>query len=107
MKQGADIDIISGRPKEQVDTGKIAEEQARKESILKDRAKYLGISQSPDAQVLIELIGELLEKRLTVLIANDPEANTYSQILNALGLKENMAKKATDKLIAMKIENKE
>ena len=103
MKTGAPTDIVSGKPIEQVTDENTANAQKRQEDILKNQARYLGLSKSADGQALIEMVQSLLEKRIDELITADPKAQGFVQVLNALGIREVLAKKATEKLIAMKI----
>jgi hypothetical protein len=103
MKQGVDIDIVSGKPREVVKGANAAEKQTRDENILKNQAEFLGLSGSPDGQKLIALIQDQLNRRIDELVVADPKAQAFVQILSDMGIKEGLAKKAAAKLVAMKV----
>jgi len=98
VKRGADTDIESGLPKEQVAAKLKTAEEAGKTASLQEKAKFLNIMQS-DAGIEIEKIVETkLRKRIEKLIKSDPEATAYHNILKELGYKINQAKNAIDDL---------
>ena len=103
MKPGVDTDIITGKPLEQVNANRAAEEQIRDEKILKNNAEFLGLSGSPDGKKLIALVQDHLDRRIDELIATDPKALGFIQILADMGIKEIQATKAAERLVAMKI----
>ena len=103
MKSGADIDILTGRPIEQVTSARETERLGRDEEILKAKAEFMGMTTSPDGKKLIALVQTHLNLRIDVLVTTDPEAQCLIKLLADLGMKENEAKKATERLTAQKI----
>ena len=103
MKSGADIDILTGKPIEQVTSARVAERLARDEELLKTKADYLGMTTSPDGKKLIALVQFHLNSRIEALVFSDPEAHCLINLLADLGIKENEAKKAAERLTAQKI----
>ena len=103
MKSGADIDIVTGKPIEQVTSTRESERLARDEEILKAKAEFMGMTTSPDGKKLIALVQSRLHTRIEALVISDPEAHCLINLLTDLGIKENEAKKAAERLTAQKI----
>jgi hypothetical protein len=103
MKSGADIDILTGRPIEQVTSTRETERLGRDEAILKAKAEFMGMTTSPDGKKLIALVQSHLNTRIAAMVTNDPEAQCLVKLLADLGMKENEAKKATERLTALRI----
>lgn len=103
MKQGADVDIITGQPSDKINTVSDAAKQAHDETILRGRLEYLGLSASPDGKKIIEMVQEQLFHRIEEMVKQDPKAQAFMLILTTLGIKESEAKKAAGRLTAMKI----
>jgi hypothetical protein len=103
MNNGPDTDIISGKPKEIVSQDKAKEKEKKDTDRLQHQAECLGLSQNPDGKKLIELVEGQLIRRIDELVAADPKATAFTEVLFAIGINESLAKKAVQKLIDMKI----
>jgi predicted Zn-dependent protease len=103
MQQGPKTDIITGLPLETILTDRETEALAREEASLKSKAEFFGLSESIDGKKLIALIQQNLERRIDYLVDNDPQAKAYMNLLTEIGVKENQAQKAAEKLVNMRI----
>lgn len=73
--------------------------QARKqEDSLKQKAEKLGVVYSHEGKQLQGILHKRLMARVDVLIREDPEANSYAEILKEMGNMENLARQAVDRL---------
>jgi len=104
MERGQTVDIVTGRPPEAAET--VLDTGARKEEKLHDRAAALGISQSADGVILVNLISKRLEKRLEALAANDAECAAYIAVLQDLGYTESAARRVVNALYERHLKRK-
>lgn len=101
--QGPDTDIVTGKPLAMVETGKELENKTREATLLKAKAEYFGLSASGEGKKLIALVQNHLNKRIDDLVKQDPEAKVLVKLLADIGMKENQAKKAAERLVNMNI----
>lgn len=99
METGAEIDMVTLRPRgEAMEQKEQAQEAAEKERA-ETQAGFINVINSPEGNYFTELIAEKLELRIENLIAGDPEASSYIKLLQELGSKMILAKRATKKII--------
>lgn len=98
MRQGSDIDILTGDPIQKKRDEKKGAFEAGNEKSLKQKAEYLNIAETEGTREMIVMIEKLLEKRIQKFIKDDPEAKAYHQILTTVGYKVNQARKAIEEL---------
>jgi len=98
MDRGTSISPVTLRPR----AGSFEEkEQARareREGLLRERATEAGLSETEAGEKLLAMIRDLLVARLDALIAADPEATGYRNILIAMGHKEDLSRQAVNEL---------
>ena len=95
---GASIDMVTRRPKEAHDPARAQIREARKEQSLRKRAADLNLVDSPEGQRFIELLEKQGIKRLEELIAADPAASSIQRLLEEMGYKYSLAKRAIEEL---------
>lgn len=105
MKSGAPTDIATGKPLEQVASDNEQEKQFHDEALLKSKVEFLGLTGSPDGKQLIALVQAHLDRRIDELVTHDPKAQGFVAILSDMGMKENEARKAAQRLVNMRIKN--
>lgn len=97
MESGTNINPVTLRPK-QAARGDGAKNRAEQKKRLEEQAKDLALVYSDEAERFKELVMGRMEKRITALVMEDPEATAYHDLLRELGHKVNMAKRATERL---------
>ena len=98
MEHGASIDPVSLRPKQAHDAEKRQVREAQKEKSLRQQAEDMNLVHSPEGQRYIEMLSTQLIKRVEELIKEDPAANMIQQLLDELGHKYSLAKRAVEEL---------
>lgn len=94
-----DVDIETGRPVEEALQEKAREREHREKQILEEKAGFAEVLGSETGQALIGLVQGYLQRRIEVLIDQDPQAKAYLTILNDLGYKGNEAAQAVKVLM--------
>jgi len=102
---GVEVGIISGRPTLEDSRLRRQEESAARERSLREKTKMLGVSQSPAARMVADLIEERLIDRIEKVLMADPESKAYLDILRSISSAEGMAQRAFDELVKKKILN--
>jgi len=100
-----EVGIISGHPLLQERAAKRIEDKAAHERSLREKTKMLGISQTPAARMVADLIEAKLIDRIEKVLNADPEAKAYLDILRGITSAEGMAQRAFDELVKKKILN--
>ena len=100
MEHGPDVDPVTGRPHE------AAAEQARmyekQKADLKDKADFLPVAESEAAEALRDMVKERLIVRVTELIRADAAASAYSDVLDTLHDRTELARAAVERLSGAK-----
>jgi hypothetical protein len=97
---GASIDPVSGRPAEQVEAGQKKKYLQRQAARLKQQAAMSETVSSDAAEALRAMIHKKLFRRIGEILADDPECFAYVEMCRELNERKNLAKIATDKLVA-------
>jgi len=98
MEPGANVDIVTLRPKVLKNENAAALRAAREEKELRAQAEDLALGFSEDGERFRALVTGRLEKRIEELVKADPEASAYLKLLEEMGHKFNTAKRAVEKL---------
>lgn len=101
MRAGADTDIVTGKP-----TAMLAGEQEallrqKEQARLGAQTAWHGITDSQAGRKILELIEQKLMDRILQLVTADPQAATLHGLAQELGLKDDLARKASEKLTRM------
>lgn len=95
---GVKTDPITGRPLEQVKAERGREDEKQKETLLHEQAGWFAVSNTEAGAKVIGLIRQKLEARIDSLVTLDPEASAYVKILQEMGIKEGLARAATQQI---------
>lgn len=106
-QQGAEIDIVTGNPillkQEEADQ----ERQAAHEDRLAQQAQYAELLRSEPGEKLIRILEGHMTQRIVELVQADPQASAYVKILNELGVREFVGRRATQILMNRYLKRKE
>jgi hypothetical protein len=106
-QQGAEIDIITGRPLAKTQAEKEDAARVQEEARLKQHAQYAELLQTPPGEKLLSLILFYLQGRIAELVQADPQSQAYVKILTDLGAKEAVGRKAAETLMNRYLKRKE
>lgn len=93
IEKGIDVDIETGRPKEEVKRRKKEEKNKKEEEQFQKLKGLVDELKSSSGSTLVDYIRDELEKRIDILISEDPEAKAYIAVLQRLGDAVNHAKR--------------
>lgn len=96
MDPGAEVDIVSLRPVDRNTQVKNRQIKAMEQTAL--RAVKAGISETAMGQEVLTMVRDGLIARLLKMATDDPECQAYMTILDKIGSKECMARKAAKEL---------
>ncbi len=95
---GVKVDPMTGRPMEQVTAEKSDTATKQQEAMLKEQADWFDVTKTEAGSKIIALVEGKLTARIDTLIKDDPEASAYVKILQEMGIKEGLARAATQQL---------
>lgn len=93
-QRGADVDIVTGRPRDMAAADGARAKQDQQEARLREQMQYLDLTRSADGQVFIRLVEKYLEERIRQLVMADEQSLAYIKLLNDMGQREWQAQKA-------------
>lgn len=106
-QQGADVDILTGKPVLFSEKDMEQERQASEEDRLAKQAQYASLLQSAPGEKLIQILESHLTQRIVELVQSDPQAAAYVKILNELGVRDFVGRRATQILMNRYLKRKE
>jgi len=106
-QQGAEIDIVTGRPLIQTQADALAAQESQEEQRLKAQAQYAELLRSAPGEQLLSLIRSYLETRIAELAQADPQASAYIKILSDLGAREAIGLRAAQTLMNRYLKRKD
>jgi len=101
--KGADIDIVTGKPVEMKRQADAEVREKIEQDGLKRQAEMAGLIHSDAGKLLVDLIADRLQARIEKLIAEDPEATAYVNILKEIGNKDRLGREAMKKIVAARL----
>jgi len=106
-QQGADIDIVTGRPRIQ----ELAEleriNKNKEDERLERQAQYAELLHSATGEKLLGIIQLYLDQRIHELVQTDPQAMAYIKILSDLGVRDAVGRHAAGILMNRYLKKKE
>jgi hypothetical protein len=106
-QQGAEINIITGEPVLRDQEAAEQERQASHEDRLAKQAQYADLLRSEPGEKLIHILEAHLTQRIVDLVQADPQATAYVKILNELGVREFVGRRATQILMNRYLKRKD
>ena len=97
--QGAEVDIVTGRPLIETQEKNAARLDAQEEERLVRQARYAEILTGPSGEKILGIVRGFLEQRIDELVRADPEAKAYMTILSDLGTREAVGRLAAETLM--------
>lgn len=99
MESGVSIDPVTGRPREEAEKKRKEAITDKEKATLQAQAKLEQVTSSEAADVLREMIRDMLMSRVGDVLKDDPQAAAYVEILKKLKEKENLARLAVSRLV--------
>ena len=97
-----EVDLISGRPVEEVKNAKQAKKDGEEASLRNDVKRGMEIEdklKTPDGEFFIGLIRTILENRIDQLVENDAQCQTVINVLTGLGQQISAGKYAAKRIM--------
>ncbi len=98
MNKGAEVDMMTGRPLDEVKSEQASKAVVEEENRLKDRASFIELMDSEEGVKLSGIVWKKFVDRAQRLVEEDPECSAYMTVLKEFGVKIKMAEAAAKEL---------
>ncbi len=98
MNQGAEVDMVTGRPAAEVKNELASKAIREEENRLKDLASFVSLMDSEEGMALSAIVWKKFINRAQQIIGEDPECSAYMNVLKDFGVKIKMAEAAAEEL---------
>lgn len=102
-----ETDIRTGRPIAEIRAEQEALADRKESEDLQKKMAFLDVTKSSAFSTLVEMVTQQLYRRVEVCLKDDPEARTLVELLQKMGVKTAMARKATDLFVKKYMKNKD